>query len=162
MNIYLHHIKTQKDLDAVKDYLAEVERLEGEVVSDKAAKRPTLQSERRVQEMYDRLNAAVEAGDLTPIKPLSTQITPEQLAQIRGQEATARAVEGKLPSPVENIDIDTLSDAELDAYLADVIKKMPKTSAEVDDIIEQNGNAKESKKIAKEVKSDICKGGSDA
>ena len=155
-------IKTQNDLDAVKDYLAEVERLEGEVVSDKAAKRPTLQSERRVQEMYDRLNAAVEAGDLTPIKPLSTQITPEQLAQVRGQEATARAVEGKLPSPVEDIDIDTLSDAELDAYLADAIKKMPKTSAEVDDIIEQNGNAKESKKIAKEVKSDICKGGSDA
>jgi hypothetical protein len=155
-------VQTQEDLDAVKDYLAEVERLEGEVVREKAAKRPTVQSERRVQDMYDRLDSAVEAGDLTPIKPLSTQITPEQLAQIRGQEATARAVEGKLPSPVEDIDIDTLSDAELDAYLADAIKKMPKTSAEVDDIIEQNGNAKESKKIAKEVKSDICKGGSDA
>jgi hypothetical protein len=155
-------IKTQEDLDAVKDYLAEVERLEGEVAKDKAAKRPTLQSERRVQEMYDRLDAAVGTGDLTPIKPLSTKITPEQLAQIRQRDELARKSVKGVPSPVEDIDIDTLSDAELDAYLSDLTKDMPTTSAEVDDIIEQNGNAKQSKKIAKEVKSDICKGGSDA
>ena len=155
-------IKTQEDLDAVKDYLAEVERLEGEVAKDKAAKRPTLQFERRIQEMYDRLDAAVGAGDLTPIKPLSTKITPELLEQIRQRDELARKSVKGVPSPVEDIDIDTLSDAELDAYLADVIKKMPTTSAEVDDIIEKNNNAKESKKIAKEVKSDICKGGSDA
>lgn len=155
-------IKTQEDLDAVKDYLAEVERLEGEVVEQKKRNIPTIETQRRVQEMYDRLDAAVEAGDLTPIKPLSTKITPDQLAAIRQQDEMARKTVKGVPSPVENIDLDSLTDAQREAYLADLDKKMPKNKAEVDDIIEQNGNAKESKKIANEVKSDICKGGSDA
>jgi len=155
-------IKTQEDLDAVKDYLAEVERLEGEVVEQKKRNIPTIETQRRVQEMYDRLGAAVEAGDLTPIKPLSTKITPEQIKRIQDADKNKGRKIAELPGPVENIDIDTLTDEQLDAYLAELDKKMPKNKAEVDDIIEQNGNAKQSKKIAKEVKSDICKGGSDA
>jgi hypothetical protein len=156
-------IKTQEDLDAVKDYLAEVERLEGEVVEQKKRNIPTIETQRRVQEMYDRLGAAVEAGDLTPIKPLSTKITPEQIKRIQEEDKNKKKGRkiAELPGPVENIDLDNLTDEQLKA-LAELDEKMPKNKAEVDDIIEQNGNAKESKKIAKEVKSDICKGGSDA
>lgn len=156
-------IKTQEDLDAVKDYLAEVERLEGEVVEQKKRNIPTIETQRRVQEMYDRLGAAVEAGDLTPIKPLSTKITPEQIKRIQEEDKNKKKGRkiAELPGPVENFDLDNLTDEQLKA-LAELDEKMPKNKAEVDDIIEQNGNAKESKKIANEVKSDICKGGSDA
>jgi hypothetical protein len=114
--------------------LAEVERLEGEVVEQKKRNIPTVETQRRVQEMYDRLGAAVEAGDLTPIKPLSTKITPEQIKRIEDEDKNKKKGRkiAELPGPVENIDLDNLTDAQREAYLADLDEKMPKNKAEVD------------------------------